>query len=62
MSSILLSKLLEGLKPKNLHITWLESKLFFSKGKPKLAQITWGKDILTLLEIIIVFTLFVFNT
>jgi len=38
---------LQGLFRKNLQITGLESTLFFTGGKPKLAQITEGKDILT---------------
>jgi len=38
----------QGCVVENLHITWLESKLFFIGRKLKLAQITAGKDIFTL--------------
>ena len=34
-----------GVFLENLHITGLESKLFFTGGKMELAQITGGKDI-----------------
>jgi len=47
-SSIMHSHMSQSLKRKNLHTTWLESKLFFTGDKPNLAQITRGKDILSL--------------
>jgi len=40
--------ILQGCFVENLHIIGLKSKLFFLQGKLELAQITGGKDILTL--------------
>ena len=46
--------ILQGCFVENLHIIGLESKLFFIGGKPELAQITGGKDILILISFILV--------
>lgn len=37
--SVCLIRWPQGLKRKNLHITWLKSKLSFIKGNPKFANI-----------------------
>jgi len=52
----------QGCFVENLHIIGLESKFFFLQGrKPELAQITGGKDILTLsLFMLLVTTQFLF--
>jgi len=47
--------ILQGCFVENLHIIGLESKLVFYRGeKPELAQITGGKDKLTLKRMLII--------
>jgi len=46
-SAIMHSHMVQGLKSKNLIFQGWNLNLFFYRGKPELAQITGGKDILT---------------
>jgi len=41
-------RLVQGCKPKNLHLQGGISKFSFDRGKPKVSQMTEGKSLLTL--------------